>query len=115
MKKIIITLLVVVTLTGCATRKNVSVLHSFEPTDEGVVVMAGGQVVPRDAIFLGNVQIGDTGFTITRNCTYKLVIEEAAEIAQRIGGNLIYIVEHRFPDSESTCHRINANIYKVTK
>lgn len=115
MRRISILFFVIVLLFSCETRKYVSVLNYSEPTTEKVEVLGAGQIVPEGAILIGNVTVGDTGFTSSGNCTYAKVIQDATTVAQQMGGNVIYIVSHRTPDSNSTCHRINVNVYKVEK
>jgi len=112
MKKIILVLGTIVFL-GCGTVKNVNVLTYSPPLASNVPVefMAQGQNVPSDAKLLGSINIGDSGFTI--NCNYQQVISDLQNQARRMGGNLLYITEHKIPDSSSTCHRISANVYKV--
>lgn len=62
--------------------------------------------------FLGEVKIGDTGFST--NCDYETVIDAAKLEARKVGGNAIKIVSHQNPDFVSSCHRITATIYKIT-
>lgn len=115
MKKITILLIVIVLLFSCGTTKNMSVLQYFPPTQEKVEIMGAGQTIPDNAILIGNITIGDTGFTSAKNCTYAKVIQEASVIAQQMGGNMMYVVSHKEPDFDCTCHRINANVYQVKK
>ncbi|MBK8805351.1 MAG: hypothetical protein IPO21_01345 [Bacteroidales bacterium] len=41
------------------------------------------------------------------------MLENAKIEARKMGGNLIKIVEHKYPDILSTCHRIIVNVYKA--
>ena len=115
MKKITIPLFVIGLLFSCGTTKNMSVLQNFPPTQEKVEIMGRGQTIPDNAIMIGNIIIGDTGFTFAKNCTYSKVIQEASVMAQQMGGNTLYVVSHKEPDFDCTCHRINANVYQVKK
>ncbi|MDC7217994.1 MAG: hypothetical protein PQJ28_03120 [Spirochaetales bacterium] len=68
--------------------------------------------IPEAAIQLGEIKIGDTGFST--NCTWEVVIEKAKEEARKAGGNAIKITEHRPPSvMGSSCHRIKAAILKL--
>ena len=104
-----------VLIFSCGTTKKMSALHYFPPTQEKVEIMGVGQTIPDDAILIGNITIGDTGFTSAKNCTYAKVIQEASVMAQQMGGNMVYVVSHKEPDFVCTCHRINANVYQVKK
>ena len=115
MKKAILMLFATSLIFGCGTTKNMSVLHYYPPTEEEVEIMGAGHNIPEDAILIGNITIGDTGFTSAKNCTYAKVIQEASVMAQQMGGNILYVVSHKEPDFECTCHRINANVYLVKK
>lgn len=52
---------------------------------------------------LGNFEFKDAGFTL--DCNYSTLIKIAKDKARGIGANGIKIVEYKFPDSYSTCHR----------
>jgi len=113
MKKIVLILGTAIVLFGCGTVKNVNVLTYSTPLASNVPIefMAQGQNVPNNAKLLGSINIGDSGFTV--NCSYQQVINDLQNQARKMGGNLLYITEHKVPDSSSTCHRISANVYKV--
>ena len=114
-KKIIFSLFTITFLYSCGIKRDVSVLRYFPPTQEEVMILGAGQTIPVNAILIGNITIGDTGFTLAKNCTYEKILKEASTIAKQMGGNVLYVVSHKEPDFESTCHRINVNIYHVKK
>lgn len=87
----------------------------YPSTGETVEILNEGQTIRDGSVLIGNIVVGDSGFTRAKNCTYAKIIEEATDIAQQMGGNMIYVISHNPPDFESTCHRINANVYNVTK
>jgi len=66
--------------------------------------------VPSNSELLGEVSVGDTGFT--SKCDYETVIAEASKEARKAGGNALKIISHKYPGL-STCHQIKASIYKV--
>ena len=113
MKKITILLFAIVLFTSCGISGSRSVLHNYPPTEKKVEVMGVGQTVPDNVKLIGNVSIDCTNFTNYSNGTYAKVVEEASQLAQQMGGDILYIVTHYTPDSNYGCHRIIANVYKV--
>jgi hypothetical protein len=89
-------------------------VYSYQkPTTEEVDVIGVAQTLPENAKLLGEVSIGDSGFTT--KCSYGEVIKQAILQAQQMGGNLLYIKKHKEPDLWSSCHRIQCEVYKVKK
>lgn len=87
---------------------------SYPPLDykEEVTVIGLAEEPPANAIEIGKVEIGDTGFTT--NCGWDIVTEKAKAEARKAGGNVIKIIEHRPPSvMGSSCDRIKALILKV--
>ena len=114
MKKFIpIIAILAITLSSCGVKRTVGVVRYETPTNEQVQVLGSGQTVPSDAVLIGSVNIGDTGFTSSRRCTYAVVIKEAIVQAQAMGGNILHIKSHKEPDAWSTCHRITSDVYKL--
>ena len=113
MKNVIVILGTSVLLLSCATTKYTNVLIYSPPVDNNasVEIIAQGQIVPKNAVLLGSVNIGDSGFTT--NCSYQQVVNDMLKQARAMGGNLVYITKHEQPDARSTCHRISVNVYKV--
>jgi hypothetical protein len=108
-------LLTLVVLTLCSCNPNVitSITKSYPKLDslQEVKVIEIQQEVPANSEFLGEVKIEDTGFST--NCDYETVIDAAKLEVRKAGGNTLRILSHQSPDSYSTCHRINANIYRI--
>lgn len=101
-------------LVACNPRVASSLVTAYAPLDfrEQVIVLGLNETVPQDAEYLGEVKVGDTGFTT--NCSYEKVLEEAMLEARKAGGNVLKLTRHRLPSAlGSTCHRISANIYKT--
>ena len=99
---------------SCSPKISTSLSKSYAPLDykEEVAVIGLNQPEPKEAEVLGQVKIGDTGFST--NCDYDVVIDKAKLEARKAGGNAIKIIEHKPPNAMgSSCHRITANILKV--
>jgi len=61
---------------------------------------------------LGTVKFRDK--ILSSNCTYDEVIARLKAEAVEMGGNLMKITTHKKPDYWSTCHRITAEVFRVT-
>jgi hypothetical protein len=105
--------LFILTLCSCNPKVITSITKSYPKLDslQEVKVIEIQQEVPANSEFLGEVKIEDTGFST--NCDYKTVIDAAKLEARKAGGNTLRILSHQSPDSYSSCHRINANIYRI--
>lgn len=102
--------------SSCSTLISTSVTKTYDPLEyaEEVFVFEEDQPIPDSAEIIGHVNINDSGFTLTSNCTYNVVINEAKFEAKKIGGNAIKITEHLLPSNlGSSCHRIEADILKI--
>lgn len=100
-------------LTGCNPKISTNISKSYPTTayDQQIAVIPLEQEIPAGAEVLGEVKIGDNGFTATANCTYSKVLEDAKLEARKAGGNAIKITEHKLPTAMgSSCHRITASI-----
>lgn len=86
MKIRLILLIATIFICSCGTTKNMSVLKYYPPTQEEVEVMGIGQTIPEGAVMIGNITIGDTGFTSAYNCTYSIIIQQATSMAQQMEG-----------------------------
>lgn len=94
---------------ACQHRVKSSVYQSRPILDykEEVIVLPLYQSAPEDALVIGEVRIGDSGFST--NCGYDIAIEKAKLEARKLGGNAVKITEHKTPSPlSSTCHRIKA-------
>jgi hypothetical protein len=111
MRKILLIAISLV-LFGCGTSKNVSVVRYETPNTGEVQVIGVGQSVPEGAVLVGSVNIGEGGATPSNRCTYGKVLQAAIQETQGMGGNILYIKQHKEPDLLSTCHRIKCEVYK---
>lgn len=98
---------------SCGPAANIYVSSRYEPTpyDRKVVVYELGQDVPDDARKVGEIHVGDSGFS-TR-CDYIDVRHELLMETRKVGGHAVQIYEHKLPNFWSTCHSIKAYVYGV--
>lgn len=109
----ILILTALIAMCSCNPKISTSLTKNYPPLDykqEVVVIGLDGQV-PNNSEELGEVKIGDSGFST--NCGYEIVIEKAKLEARKIGGNAIKITEHRPPTVMNPCHRISARILRI--
>ena len=100
--------------SSCNPKVTTTISKSYTPLDykQDVVVIGLNQSAPKNSEVLGQVKIGDTGFS--KKCSYDIVVDKAKLEARKVGGNAIKIVKHIPPSMMgSSCHRITANILKV--
>lgn len=116
--KLLLVALGLFSLLGCSTRKMMNVLQYATPYTGDVIIKGMGETIPENAILLGNVFVGEAGFTANRNCTFQQVMSDVRTLAKEMGGNMIVITKHQIPNTEkesSTCHQITANVYLIPK
>lgn len=78
-----------------------------------VFVFGINDTIPNTAEIIGQVKVGDNGFTA--KCDYETVLETAKLEARKAGGNAVKIVVHKLPSLlGSSCHRITADILRVS-
>lgn len=101
-------------LLSCTPRISTSISKNYSELDyrEEVRVLGLQDAVPSNSEELGEVKIGDSGFSV--NCGWDVVIDKAKIEARKIGGNAIKIIKHIPPSPlGSSCDRITAKILKV--
>lgn len=110
---VLLIFLALILFSSCNPKVITSLSKSYPPLDykQDVVVFELDQAGPGDAEVLGEVKIGDTGFST--NCDYDTVIDRAKQEARKAGGNAIKIIQHVQPTAVSTCHSIMALILKL--
>lgn len=107
-------ILLFIVLIACSSNISLKIVKNYPTLDyrKEVFVIELSQQVPDSAEMIGQIRIGDSGFSI--NCGYDKVIQEAKFEARKIGGNAIKILEHKRPSVVgSSCHRIKANILRI--
>jgi len=92
-------------------KSNIEKTFSPLSQDQLVVVLdiADDQSISGD--FVGSIEAKDGGLAV--NCTYYENVINLKKLAREVGANLLKITEHKRPDKWSTCHRLQAKIYKV--
>ncbi|WP_299675761.1 hypothetical protein [uncultured Tenacibaculum sp.] len=111
MKNTVFVLLVLM-LYSCSTRIKSTIsntsFNALEKTQE-IIILEKGKL-PERSIFIGDLKIGDSGFTV--DCDYNKVMNDAKIAARKAGGNIIEIIELKDPNFGSTCYRLKAKIYR---
>lgn len=107
-------ILIVIGLSGCSPKITSSFTSHHTPLakDAEVLVLDMAAPMPENAGVIGQIKIGDTGFT-TKNGNYAAVLNIAKDEARKAGGNVVKITEHKSPDMLSSMHRIKAVILRV--
>ncbi len=101
-------------ISACNPQVITNIDKAYPPIDyrQKIAVIGLEEKEPEDAVVLGEVKIGDTGFTT--NCGYEIVLYNAKIEARKTGGNAIKITEHIPPQTQkTTCHKITAQILKI--
>lgn len=80
------------------------------PNEEVILYSRGN--VPANAVQVGGIRIGDTGFTVGQ--TYDVAVERAKDQCRKLGANALEITQVYPPDGWSTSYRINAIAYRVS-
>lgn len=78
---------------------------------DDVLVVFAPTAIPEDALLLGNVKVGDTGFTTPANGSTDAVMALVREEARKNGGNVVKVVKSIPPSFNCTTHQIEAEIY----
>ena len=102
-----------ITLQSCSPkiRTNLST-NSYKPleSESEIVVLEQTDQVPENSKFIGDLKIGDSGFST--DCGYTKVMDEAKIKARKSGANLVHLTEVKKPNFGSTCYRIKAKLYR---
>jgi len=82
-------LLILVLLTGCSPKIKSSIIskQSTLPYDAEIFVFSVKDPIPEGLKSVGNISLGDTGFTI--KCSYEIMIGKAKTEARKAGANII--------------------------
>lgn len=112
-KKILLLLLLLIVLKSCSPKIRTQLANNnYTPLPEKtkVFVIEMNEKIPEGSDFIGDLKIGDSGFST--DCGYTKVIDEAKKTAQNSGANLVYITEIKKPNFGSTCYRIKAKLFR---
>ena len=110
----ILYLILLVGLSSCNPKVSANLTKKYPPIPPGqkIAVIGLNEPMPKEAEVLGQVKVGDSGFST--NCSYLMVLGEAELAARKAGGNAIKIIEHIPPSTfGSACHRIKAKILRI--
>ncbi|MFV0268377.1 MAG: hypothetical protein ACK5HT_14715 [Draconibacterium sp.] len=110
----LVLLVTVIAISACSPKVSTNLSKSYTPLDyeQEVKVFALDEITPDNSEVIGQVKIGDSGFTT--NCSYEVVIDKAKLEARKAGGNAIKIIDYKTPSvMGSSCHRIIADILNV--
>lgn len=107
-------ILIVLGFFSCNPKINTTIINKQPALEDNaqVFVYEKKEAVPNEHQILGQVYVGDTGFST--NCSLPVVMDAAKKEARKIGGNSLLITQHLTPNLMSSCHRINANILSVS-
>lgn len=116
MKSLHVLLIIAVLMffSSCNPKISTSISKKYPPLDykQEVIVIGLNQAEPEKSEVLGQVKIGDSGFST--NCDYSIVLDKAKLEARKAGGNAIKLIEHKLPSlMGSSCHRITAKILRI--
>lgn len=99
-------------LYACSHKTKATALKTYEPIayNKEVSVLEINDKKPEQVEVLGTIRIRDTGFSL--KCNKEMAIEKAKLKAREMGGNWVHITKHKKPDLWSTCHRLDAIVYR---
>ncbi|GGG52331.1 hypothetical protein GCM10011414_22380 [Croceivirga lutea] len=97
---------------ACSHKTKATALKTYEPIayNKEVSVLEINDKKPEQVEVLGTIRIRDTGFSL--KCNKEMAIEKAKLKAREMGGNWVHITKHKKPDLWSTCHRLDAIVYR---
>ncbi len=113
MKKIFV-LPALLFITSCATSVSTKLANNqfsaLSPQDQ-IFVLEENETLPANSQFVGDIKIGDSGFTT--DCGYNKVMADATATARNAGANILKVVTMKDPSAfGSTCYRLKAKIYR---
>lgn len=113
MSKTILLLLFSALLFSCSPKIGTKIISKQNALSENdyVLVIDESDFFINDGINIGTIKSIDKGFSA--NCTYDEIIENFKKICKQNGANILNVIEHKSPDQWSSCHRVEAIIYKV--
>ena len=106
--------LIIEVFSGCGAAVQTSRTgKTYAPlaSNEEVFIYSRGNV-PVNAVKVGTIRIGDTGFTVGQ--TYDVAIDRAKDQCRKLGGNVLEITQVLSPDAWSTSYRISTVAYKIS-
>ena len=111
-RQLFLLLVNLILLCSCAPKINRNLLRESDLQVnklEEVHVIGLDENVPMKSQYIGNIKIGEAGFTI--NCGYDEMILECKKEAKVLGANIVKLIKVKNPDFWSNCYRIEAKLY----
>lgn len=104
-------------LSACSTPR--AVVRTFEkgknltPSNRnGIFIISRDSLPINDSLLLGTIATKHNG--LTGKCNFRQVKQFAENEAKKIGGNVLVITQHSYPDMLiNPCHRLKGKIYAV--
>lgn len=114
MKRLVFLIVTSALLVSCSTSVSTKIVNkNFQKLENSspIIVLDEKEEVPNSSDLIGDLKIGDSGFTT--DCGYDKVIADATNAARNAGANIIKITELKKPSTfGSTCYRIKAKLYR---
>lgn len=108
----VLLILIVPILFSCGPATRIFISERYEPTsyDRDIIVYEVTDPVPESAVKIGEIYIGDTGFST--DCSYNTVRQKLLIEARKRGAHAVQIYEHILPSFWSTCHSLKAYVFR---
>lgn len=97
---------------ACKLKKIVSVNDYYPPTAGRLHIYQTGQSLPNNIIRIGSIEVGESGFTPPKECSYEKCITTIEDEAKKKGADIVYLVTIKEPGFWSSCYNITAELYK---
>lgn len=113
-KSILLLAVIAAILSSCSPRITTSISRGLPPVDhtEEVKIYNLQSQLPENAIKIGRIDVGDSGFTT--NCNYDTMLGVLLQEARKVGGNAVCITNHIEPNiMNGSCHQFSAIVFNV--
>lgn len=102
--------MIVISCAPAITNKLTNKSYNALSQETVVYVLEEDEDVPDQSELIGEIKVGDSGFTT--DCGYDKILSEARNTARNSGANIVKITKIKRPDMLSTCYRIVAKTYR---
>ena len=114
--KIFLLLMLATIASACHLKKVVTVNDYYPPTAGRMPIYQTGQILPDNLVRIGSIEVGESGLTPAKKCTYEACMQVIEDEAKKAGAEVVYLVKVREPDFwGSTCYNITAELYRYAK
>ncbi|WP_313805631.1 hypothetical protein [Flavobacterium sp.] len=110
--KILAILFTGVLFTSCGTSLKTNLTNNFQReklNNEEVFIVYNESKLPKESKKIGDIKIGDSGFST--KCSKEEVLNDAKNAAKANNSNIILIDELKEPSFGSSCYRLKARIF----